>query len=193
MTLRIYDMESNTTTRVTQSKLWMAHGGLQNFRVSWSSDSKWLTYPMQTENFHSAIFIYDTENKEEHQATSGYYSDANPSFDPEGKYLYFTTNRTFRPLYSDMDNSWVYPNSTSIAALCLRKDVSSPLAPRNDEVTIKEEKKEEKKKEEKKDGDKKEATKTAKADKAKKDKKNAVKIDFEDMERRGCFTTCCSW
>lgn len=192
MTLRVYNMETNTTKKVTQNKIWMNHFNLQNFRVSWSSDSRWLAYPMQSSNSHSAIFIYDTENNAEHQATSGYYSDANPSFDPEGKYLYFTTNRTFRPVYSDMDNSWVYPNSTGIAALCLRKDVPSPLAPRNDEVTIKEEKKEESKKEEKKEGQKKEEKaegkkeggKPAKADKTKKDKKKAVKIDFDDMERR---------
>ncbi|UCC49348.1 MAG: PDZ domain-containing protein, partial [Gemmatimonadota bacterium] len=56
-----------------------------------------------------------------------------PEFDPDGKYLYFLSNRTFRPSYSGVDNSWIYPNTTNIVAVSLRSDVPSPLAPRSDE------------------------------------------------------------
>ena len=55
-----------------------------------------------------------------------------PTFDPDGKYLYVLTNRTFKPIYSDLDNTWIYANTTNVAAIALRKDVASPLAPRND-------------------------------------------------------------
>ena len=59
-----------------------------------------------------AVFLYDTKQAKLHQATSGYFNDAEPVFDPDGKYLYFMSNRAFEPVYSDFDNSWSYPNST---------------------------------------------------------------------------------
>ena len=55
-----------------------------------------------------------------HQVTSGYFTDVAPVFDPDGKYLYFLSNRAFEPVYSDFDNSWTYPNSTRIVAMALR-------------------------------------------------------------------------
>ena len=64
-----------------------------------------------------------------HQVTSGYYNDRSPSFDPDGKYLYFLSGRSFNPSYSDLDNSWAYVNSTNIVVAPLRADVPSPLAP----------------------------------------------------------------
>jgi len=64
-----------------------------------------------------------------HQATSGYYADSEPAFDPDGQYLYFFTERELSPVYSGLDATWIYPNSTRIAAVALREDVPSPLAP----------------------------------------------------------------
>ena len=80
-----------------------------------------------------AIFLYDTKAAALHQVTSGFYNDALPVFDPDGKYLFFLTNRTFEPIYSDLDDTWIYANTTLVAAVPLRKDVPSPLAPRNDD------------------------------------------------------------
>lgn len=113
--------------------IWMTHGALNAFRVEWSPDSRWLTYSRALANRKAAIFLYDTREGQLHQVTSGYYSDAQPTFDPDGEYLYLTTDRSLEPVYSDLDNTWVYPNATNLAAVALRADVPSPLAPRNDE------------------------------------------------------------
>jgi tricorn protease len=131
-TIHFYDLERRRTVEVDQD-MWMTHGGLNNFSVSWSSDSRWMAYSRGLENRSGAIFLYDTENRQLHQLTSGYYSDAQPTFDPDGKYLYYLSNRTFQPAYSDVDNTWVYPNTTNVVAVALRSDVPSPLAPRSDE------------------------------------------------------------
>ena len=66
------------------------------------------------------------------QATTGYLNDTQPTFDPEGKYLFYASDREFDPVYGSFDNSWTYPNPTQIVAVPLRKDVKSPLAARND-------------------------------------------------------------
>ena len=155
MTIRIIDVESGRLIRVDQG-LWMFHGALNNFRVSWSADSRWLAYARGLDNRHGAVFLFDTRDGRRHQVTSGYYNDSQPVFDPDGKYLYYFSNRTLKPVYSDLDNTWVYPNTTNIVAVPLRPDVPSPLAPKNDEEAVKKEDSGETKKDEKKDKQKKE-------------------------------------
>ena len=132
MRIWILDLESRETARVDQAS-WMYERALENFRPAWSPDSRWLAYGRDLgDRANTAIFLFDTRAGQAQQVTSGYYSDDYPVFDPDGKYLYFLTNRTYRPTYSDVDNSWIYANSTNIAAVSLRADVPSPLAPRDD-------------------------------------------------------------
>jgi tricorn protease len=100
---------------------------------SWSPDSRWLTYAKNTPNNLKSIFIYDTKSGVARKVTSDFYNDNSPVFDPEGKYLYFYSDRGFSPVYGDMDDTWIYPNSTQVYAVTLRKDTASPLAPRNEE------------------------------------------------------------
>jgi len=146
---------------------------------SWSPDSRWLTYSKHMENANGVIMIYDTRTKETHQVTSDFYSDSHPVFDPEGKYLYFYSNRTLSPVYSDFDETWVYPNATNIYAVTLRKDVLSPLAPRNDEEEVTEEKNEEEKENKKKSN-----KNSKKLEEESKKEENPVNIDFEGFEKR---------
>ncbi len=175
MDIYIYDIDKNKTTKVDKEKF-QYEGGLESFSVSWSSDSKWLAYAKDMDNLHSSICIYDVNNGKIHQITSGYYNDAQPCFDPDGKYLYFLTNNTFAPLYSDVDNTFIYPNTTKIAVITLRSDEASPLAPRNDSTSVKKEEKKEKEEGKKEEEKKKEEKKE--------EKSKEVKIDFEGMESR---------
>jgi len=148
----VHDVERKRTTEIDRD-MWMTHGGLNGFRVSWSPDSRWLAYSRGGPNRLGTIFLYDTQEGRLQQVTAGYYADFAPIFDPDGKYLYFLSNRTFRPSYSDVDNSWIYPNTTNIVAVSLRSDVPSPLAPRSDEEAAKKEGEEEEKEKEKQEGE----------------------------------------
>jgi tricorn protease len=177
MTINIYDVEAEEVIKAGKA-LYMFEGALRGFKPSWSSDSRWLAYSHAVDNQNNAIFIYDSKNDKIHQVTSGYYSDMSPEFDPEGKYLYYLTNRSLSPIYSDIDNTFIYPNATQIAVASLRNDVPSPLAPRNDEVVIKEDDKKKEQDEKKDDKDK------------KKDKEDeGVKIDFAGFENRSVILT----
>ncbi len=174
MTINLYDLTSDKLTKVDK-QLWYYEGGLRNFTVGWSSDSRYFTYAKDQENRASAIAIYDIKEGKVRQLTSGFYSDSNPVFDPDGKYLYFLTNRNFSPVYSDFDNTWIYPNSTQIAVVTLSKETLSPVAPKNDTISVKKED------EAKSDGKKSDEKKDEKKD----DKKvKEVKIDFDGFEER---------
>ncbi len=131
--IHLYDLDRNRTSVIDSSRVWASDGALNGFRMAWSPDSRWLSYArpvIATSN--SAVFLYDAANGRLSQATSGYFSDADPVFDPDGKYLYFFSNRTFDAVYGAFDNSWTYPNPTRIIAVPLRPDVPSPLAARDD-------------------------------------------------------------
>jgi tricorn protease len=144
MKIQVYDVDKNKTTQVDQG-LYFYQGALSGFRASWSPDSRWLAYARDLGNQNNALFLFDTKEGKSTQVTSGYYQDIQPCFDPDGKHLYFLTNRTFNPIYSDIDNTWIYPNSTRIAAVTLAEETPSPLAPKDDTTAVE---KEEPKKEE---------------------------------------------
>lgn len=150
MSINLYDIDSAELTEVDKG-LWMYQGSLQNFRVSWSADSRWFAYSRGLDNRKAAVFLYDTKDGQRHQVTSGFYDDHTPAFDPEGKYLYVLTGRALSPIYSDINNDWIYTNVTRVAAIPLREDVPSPLAPRNDEEETGDEKDKKKKDEDEKD------------------------------------------
>ncbi len=132
MRIRISDTGSGRTVEIDRSPEWISHNGLEAFRMQWSPDSRWLTYARPTAPGNTAIFLYDTKASKLTQATTGYLADDQPTFDPEGKYLFYASDREFTPVYGSFDNSWTYPNPTRLVAVPLRKDVKSPLATRNE-------------------------------------------------------------
>ncbi|MGV3528246.1 MAG: S41 family peptidase [Flavisolibacter sp.] len=180
MKIQVYDLATGQTTQVDRG-LRMMQGALNNFSVSWSPDSRYFTYNRDLENYQQAVFIYDYANKKLHPVTSGFYSGYSPVFDPEGKYIYLVTSQSFQPIYSSIDNSFIYANSGKIAAIALQKTTPSLLAPKNDTVV------------EKLDEP---ATKSALISKAEKERKDTalgvkplpsaknVMIDFDGLEQR---------
>ena len=136
MQIKIFDITTKQTTDVDKA-LRYTHGNLEGFYVSWSPDSRWMAYHRDLDNQHNVIYAYDYTNKKNNKVTSGFYDCFNPVFDPEGKYLYFFTNQSFKPSYSDIDNTFIYPNTTKIAVVSLKKETPSLLAPKNDTVAMK--------------------------------------------------------
>jgi len=176
--ISILDVTTGDTAIVDNYNWNYGHNGRFSYAISWSPDSNWITYTTGQENSNDAIYIYGLENKKTQKVTSGFYSDTGPIFSADGKYLFFLTDRNLQPQYSDLgDGTWIYPNSTHLAAISLTKEVPYLLNPKNDAIAP-----------EKKEGDSEEDTsKKSKAkDKDKKEEKKevSVKIDWDNMESR---------
>jgi tricorn protease len=135
-TIHVINVENGSVTEAGNTNWNVGHGARDSYPISWSPDSRWLAFTQGQENANNAIMLFDTEDGTLHQVTSGYYHDANPVFSADGKYLVYTTNREFSSVYSDMDNTWVYPNSTRLAAVSLTEDTPTPLHARNDEPKL---------------------------------------------------------
>ena len=176
MEIKIYDLDKRATVSVDRN-LFMYEDNLASFTVGWSPDSRWLAYRKEVSTGNGAIALFDLKSGDFHQVTSGYYNDSSPSFDPDGKYLYFLTNRDFRPIYSDLDNTFIYPNSMRIAAASLTDKILSPIAPKNDSTMVASNTE--------KEDDTKDAEKNAKEKKkGKEDKTRPVEIALEGFEQR---------
>jgi tricorn protease len=152
---------------------------------SWSPDSQWVVYSKAEANLNSALYLYSLTDKKVIRLTDGFYTDHDPVFDQNGKYLYFLSHRHFYPSGSAFDNRFNYVHVDGIFALLLQKDEPSPFAPRSDEEDMKDEKD---KKEAEAKPDKKDQEKPAEADKeeteTKEKKPQPVKIDLDGIGRR---------
>ena len=179
--INLFDFDARTN-QVIGRQLWLHHDELSRFSVGWSADSRWIAWAQDVDNRNSAIALYDCKSNALHQATSGFYNDELPVFDPDGKYLFFRTGRTFAPNYSELDKTWIYANCEVLAAVPLRKDVLSPLAPRNDEEgdKAKDKKDDTNKDDEKKPAEKKKALRSPKDTDKKHDKKDEKKDESQD-------------
>jgi tricorn protease len=133
--INVLNVATGDITAIDKTTL-LSYNGLQGFRLSWSSDNNWLAYSKNGENLNEAVYLYSLENKKLQQVTAGYYNDSDPVFDPNGKYLYFKTDRKLQPSYSNLDATWIYPNTTQIAYASLDPTAKSLLVARNDEVKV---------------------------------------------------------
>jgi tricorn protease len=134
MRIQMCEVATGTVWQV-DSQLFYFHGDLTRFRVAWSKDGHWMTWAKDLPSRQSAIALYEVTTRSLREVTSGYYSDSSPTIDPDGKYLYYISDRYGDPLYASSDPTWIYNNGEQIIAVPLRKDVPSPLAPKIDEET----------------------------------------------------------
>lgn len=126
-TLNITDVSDGKTTVVETSDISPIHS------YNWSPDSKYLTF-VRPEKTMNNIIVYNTENREKHQITDGWYEAGSPNFSSDGKYLVFVSSRTFRPTYSQTEWNHAYTDMSKVYILPLAKDAVIPFAPENDRV-----------------------------------------------------------
>jgi tricorn protease len=94
--------------------------------ISWSPDGKWLTWSNRCTLSSSKILVYSLVSEKIHEVTEGDFTDSQPKFDPEGKYLYFMSNRTFKPMIDSQLFQYNFPKSTKIYVIPLQKDIHPP-------------------------------------------------------------------
>ena len=105
--------------------------------LSWSPDSRWLTYARSIKNRLSAVFVYDVAKGAFTQVTDGLSDARLPAFDASGKYLWFVASTDAGPATDFSMMTYDHPITRSLYAIVLRSDLPSPLAPESDEEKAK--------------------------------------------------------
>jgi tricorn protease len=105
---------------------------------SWAPDSKWIAYtePGKAREF-DVIKLYNIETKKQITVTDKWYNSSQPTFSPDGKNLYFISERDFNPVYSNTEWNHAYIDMSRPYVARLGKDVRSNFQNENDEVAIK--------------------------------------------------------
>lgn len=91
--VRIIDLESLKSETVATEELW----GLYNPQPRFSPDGRFINFTVRND-FEEDIYIYEIATKQLTNYTKTGVSETNPFWGPDGKYLYFVTDRT-QPTY----------------------------------------------------------------------------------------------
>jgi len=102
---------------------------------SWSPDGKWLVYSKVEDNTFSSIYLFSLEQKKSFVLTDSFTNDYSPCFDPEGKYLYFLSDRTLNPLIGSLDFETIFDKMAKPYCIILDKAGKSPFFPKEPEET----------------------------------------------------------
>src|SRR5690606_27909712 len=96
--------------------------------TAWSADGRWLAFSAATTRTSHTVFLLDTSGRGKPVALSRpEFDDRWPSFDPGGKYLYFTSARVFDPVPDSHFHNYSFPTGTRPHLVTLRQDVVSPF------------------------------------------------------------------
>jgi tricorn protease len=133
----------------------------ESIRISspvWSPDGRYVAYAASQNRTTMSIRLCEVASGEITHVTRPEFHDHTPSFDPEGRYLYFLSYRVFDPVADSLFFSYGFPRASRPHLVTLRADEPSPFIPKPrgfGEGGPKKEKEEEAKKDAKGDKDKK--------------------------------------
>jgi len=102
----------------------------------WSPRGNFLAFSMVNQNQFQSVFVWSANDGQLRRVTDDFFNSYNPTWDPQGNYLYFLSDREFAPQISNIEFNYATNRPTYIYALALRKDVKNPFPPESDEVTI---------------------------------------------------------
>jgi tricorn protease len=111
--------------------------GDNNFSdFSWTKNGRYLSYTTGSGRGISQVRVYDIENGNKETVTSSKYEAFGGTFSPDGKWLYFLSNRQFRATpgspWGDRNLGPQFDKRTKIYALALDEDARFPFAPDNE-------------------------------------------------------------
>jgi len=111
------------------------YGEITNY--SWSPDSKWLAYDKNADNLYSVVYLYSLTDHKATAASSSMTNSYAATFDPEGKYLYYLSDRDFNEVLGNIDFEFANPKTTRVYVVTLKKDEASPFGVQSDETMVK--------------------------------------------------------
>jgi tricorn protease len=97
--------------------------------LAWSPDGQWLAYSFWTSPRHTAIKLWNVTRQESTLVTQAEFRDYAPAFDPEGRYLYFLSVRTFDPVYDAVQFELSFPRAARPYLIALQAGGRPPFDP----------------------------------------------------------------
>lgn len=121
--LMVVNAETGETTVADTSDAW------EITDYAFSPDGRWIAYTRARDQQTTAVCLYSLDEGKTYVLSSEFTSDHSPAWDPEGKYLYFISNRTFNPVLDERDFEHIVTATGKVYAAILSADTLSPFAP----------------------------------------------------------------
>lgn len=129
--LYLLDLDKGENQLIDTAEATDLHG------VAWSSDSRYLAFARSDSRVErSQIFLYEPATRRKVRTTSDRYDAYAPAFTPDGKWLYFLSDRQFK---SSNDSPWgdrnmgpYFDRRTKVYALALQADLRFPFQPKDE-------------------------------------------------------------
>jgi tricorn protease len=121
------DLETREAKQVTRAEY---QGG---FSFDWSPDGRWIAFVIRGKTGFGSIYLYEVATGRTTRVTDGMYDDDNVVFDLTGKYLYFTSARTFAPTSGRFEASLKVENADRIYLIPLSKETRNPFFPKTED------------------------------------------------------------
>jgi tricorn protease len=122
--LHVVDVDANTSRLLDRSE----HGALNG--VVWSPDGRWLAYSCAATARTRSIKVCEVATGATHLVTKPEFRDVHPSWDPDGKFLYFLSYRVFDPVYDSLYFDLGFPRAIRPFLVTLTADEPSPFVPK---------------------------------------------------------------
>jgi len=103
------------------------HGRTED--LAWSPDGAWLAYSFWEDPRHCAIKLAEAATHTTTLVTQPEFRDYAPAFDPDGRYLYFLSIRTFDPVYDAVQFELSFPRAARPYLLALQAGARPPFDP----------------------------------------------------------------
>jgi tricorn protease len=101
---------------------------------AWAPGSDHLAFSMAEWSGFRTLHIWSEADGIERRITAEEFNAFSPVWDPEGRYLYYLSDRTFAPQISTLEWNFATNRMTGVFALALRPDVPPPFPVQSDEV-----------------------------------------------------------
>ena len=133
----------NQYNLATQKTTTLLQDSISEFRgVSFSPDSRWITYTRPAGNGFDIVYVYNLGNGREYAVTDKWYDASSPVFSSDGKYLIFSSARDFNPTYGSLEWNHTYNNMNGVYLALLAQDTPSPFMQKDAVVNAADTKKE---------------------------------------------------
>jgi len=104
------------------------------YYFNWSPDNQYIAYQDQASNHFDVIKIVNITNLKTFIATDTLYNSQQPVFSTNGKYLLYTSNRDFKPNFSQIEFNYSYFDMSSVYITLLAANTPSPFLLSNKEA-----------------------------------------------------------
>lgn len=128
--LWVLDISNQKLTKVDDSDM----NSIEQY--TWSPNSQDIVYVKENDNTFTSLWHYNTKSKKVSRLTDEMTQDSEPTFSPDGNFIYFVSKRDFNLSFSSHEFNYLYNKADRVYAAAVNDKVTPLFQPKDDVVAI---------------------------------------------------------